>query len=69
MAAMRDLEGLPIWIVVRLCTDSEEIVRFWNELDQNLELSLEVLGMSDDVVIGFWLVIICVCSCDLPQLQ
>jgi len=41
--AMRSLEGLPIWIVIRLCTDEEKIVSFYNDLDDNLELSLEVL--------------------------
>jgi len=41
--AMRLLEGLPIWIVVRLCTDNDEIVEFYNNLDNNLELSIEVL--------------------------
>merc|ERR1712150_84551 len=41
--AMRSLEGLPIWIVIRLCTDDEEVVHFYNELDSQLELSIEVL--------------------------
>jgi len=41
--AMRSLEGLPIWIVIRLCTDEEKVVSFYNDLDDNLELSLEVL--------------------------
>lgn len=41
--AMRSLEGLPIWIVVRLCTDNEEVVDFYNNLDSDLELSVEVL--------------------------
>jgi hypothetical protein len=45
MAAMRELEGLPIWIVVRLCTDNDKTVQFWNGLDQDLEVPLEVLGM------------------------
>lgn len=41
--AVRLLEGLPIWIVVRLCTDNDEVVEFYNNLDNNLELSIEVL--------------------------
>jgi len=41
--ALRSLEGLPIWVVIRLCTDDERIVDFYNNLDNQLELSLEVL--------------------------
>ena len=41
--AMRTLEGLPVWIVVRLCTDDSSVVNFYNDLDNQLELSLEVL--------------------------
>lgn len=44
---MRLLEGLPVWIVIRLCTDDDDIVNFYNDLDEQLELSLEVL---DDYV-------------------
>lgn len=40
---LKTLEGLPIWIVIRLCTDDDSIVNYYNELDSQLEFSVEVL--------------------------
>ena len=45
--SLRLLEGLPVWAVIRLCTDDESVVDFYNRLDEILELSIDVL---DDFV-------------------
>jgi len=45
--SLRQMEGLPVWIVIRLCTDEDRIVHFYNKLDSVLEISIEVL---DDFV-------------------
>jgi hypothetical protein len=47
VSALKALEGLPVWIVIRLCTDDKNITKFYNNLDGLLELNLEVL---DDFV-------------------
>jgi hypothetical protein len=41
--ALRGLEALPVWLVIRLCTDEEEVANFYNSLDEQLELSVDVL--------------------------
>jgi hypothetical protein len=47
LTALRSLEGLPVWVVVRLCTDDDAVVEFYNKLDTQVEVSLEVI---DDFV-------------------
>ncbi len=39
----RPLESLPVWVVVRLCTNEEKIVNYWNKVDYNLEIDMDVI--------------------------
>jgi hypothetical protein len=47
MQALRPLQDLPAWLVIRLCTNEAEVVRSWNLVETNLEVELDVL---DDLV-------------------
>lgn len=41
------LVDYPVWIVVRLCTNTENIVEYWNKMDKELEIEMDIL---DDFV-------------------
>lgn len=40
---MRPLEKLPVWVVIRLCTDEDRMTTYWNNVDSDLELSMDVI--------------------------
>jgi len=44
---MKPLQDLPVWVVIKLCTDDDKIVSYWNDIDEELELEIDVL---DDFV-------------------
>lgn len=41
--ALKSLEGLPVWVVFRLCTGEEKVVNFYNRIDAKFDRSIEVL--------------------------
>lgn len=41
--AMKPLHDLPVWTVVRLCTDDDTVVKYWNAVDEELEMDMDVL--------------------------
>ena len=40
---MRPLELLPVWVVIRLCTDEDKMVNYWNGIDNEIELNMDVI--------------------------
>ena len=45
-AALKPLEKLPVILILRLCTNDEKLVKYWNEVDKQLEVEVDVL---DDI--------------------
>jgi hypothetical protein len=41
--ALKSLKGLPVWLVIRLCTDEAKVTEFYNSLDGKFGVSFEVL--------------------------
>ena len=41
--ALRPLQALPIDVVIRLCTDADDVMTYWNNVEKNLELKLDIL--------------------------
>ena len=42
-AALKPLENLPAILVLRLCTNDERLLNYWNAVDSNLEVEVDVL--------------------------
>mmetsp|Transcript_3720 Transcript_3720/g.6156 ORF Transcript_3720/g.6156 Transcript_3720/m.6156 type:complete len:293 (+) Transcript_3720:431-1309(+) len=41
--ALRPLTNLPVLVIVRLCTSEQAVVDYWNNIDNQLELDIDVL--------------------------
>ena len=42
-AALGRLQALPVWVVVRICTDEDSVIDYYNKLDAEMEAPMEVL--------------------------
>ena len=42
-AAMRPLKSLPVMVVVRLCTSDDSVVNYWNRVEGDLEMDLDII--------------------------
>lgn len=40
---LKTLQGLPVWAVVRLCTNEDHVVSYWESVDSQLEFNLEII--------------------------
>jgi hypothetical protein len=45
-AALRMLENEPCWVVIRLCTNEDDVGDYWDNVDKSIELQMDVL---DDI--------------------
>ncbi len=57
---MRPFQNLPVWLVIRLCTDNPFVVDYWNNIDTELEIEMDVLddlqGEAEEVhTVNKWL--------------
>lgn len=43
LETMAPLHDLPVFIVVRLCTDDPVVVNYWNAIDKEFEKQMDVL--------------------------
>ena len=41
--AMSPLQSLPVIVVIRLCTDDDRVCDYWNNIDSQIELEIDVL--------------------------
>ena len=40
---MRCLKNLPVWVVIRLCTNDNNMTQYWNGIDSEVELNMDVI--------------------------
>lgn len=43
LKVLRSLHRMPVWIVIRLCTNDDDVVSYYNNIDKELEIQLEVI--------------------------